>query len=87
MEGKITATSQEKTAGQDECEKTSDHDECEKSSDQDECVSDGGTNENCDERKIPNYSTLDITHGPTITDRKSTFQGHACQITEPHQVE
>lgn len=30
---------------------------------------------------------LDITHGKTITDRRSTFQGHTCKVTTPEQVQ
>lgn len=30
---------------------------------------------------------LEIIHGTTITDRKSTFQGHVCKVTDPLQVQ
>jgi len=31
-------------------------------------------------------TALEIFHGPTISDRRSTFQGHACRVTESKQV-
>ncbi|XP_050311805.1 protein IMPACT-like [Anthonomus grandis grandis] len=37
-------------------------------------------------RDIQIESSLKIIHGPTITDRKSTFQGHAALITHRDQV-
>lgn len=36
--------------------------------------------------KKQNSSNLDIIHGSTITDRRSTFQGHTCRITDQVQV-
>lgn len=29
---------------------------------------------------------LDVTHGPTIVDRKSVFQGHACVVKNEKDV-
>lgn len=33
-----------------------------------------------------NITKLKIIHGSIITDRKSTFQGHVCEISSPQNI-
>ncbi|XP_066148498.1 protein IMPACT-B-like [Euwallacea fornicatus] len=56
-------------------------------------VMDNMINDRLEKRRSNNKTSLaeekcdrEITHGEPITDRKSTFQGHVCRVTDESQV-
>ncbi|XP_066255916.1 protein IMPACT-B-like [Euwallacea similis] len=56
-------------------------------------VADNMINERLEKRRssgkaspVEEKRDLEITHGEPITDRKSTFQGHVCRVTDESQV-